>query len=78
MLCPLVESSVKGGENMTLNELQNKLTDVNEAYSLAAQTYIATCQCDQDTRNALDEISRQTFYAIVETQNAILEYLKNE
>lgn len=63
---------------MTLNELQEKLAEVNEAYSLAAQTYIATCQCDQDTRNALDEIVRQTFYAIAETQNAILEYLKSE
>lgn len=63
---------------MTLNELQNKLTDVNEAYSFAAQTYLATSQCDPDTRNALDEIARQTFYAIVETQNAILEYLKKE
>lgn len=63
---------------MTLNELQNKLTEVNEAYSFAAQTYLATSQCDPDTRNALDEIARQTFYAIVETQNAILEYLKKE
>ena len=63
---------------MTLNELQDKLTEVNEAYSFAAQTYLATCQCDTDTRSALDEIAKQAFYAIVETQNAILEYLKKE
>lgn len=63
---------------MTIDELQEKFNSASEAYSLAAQTYLGTCQCDPDTRNALDEIARQTFYAIVETQNAILEYLKNE
>lgn len=63
---------------MNISDLQNKFTEASEHYSFAVQTYLGTCACDADTKYALDEISRQMFYALIETQNALIEYLKEK
>lgn len=63
---------------MNISDLQNKFTDVSEHFSFTVQAYLGTCQCDPDTKYALDEISKQAFYALTETQNALIEYLKEK
>ena len=62
---------------MSLDELRIKFEEANNYFSSATQAYLASSNCDADTRYALDEIARQTFYAIAETQSAILQYLQS-
>lgn len=61
---------------MPVDNLQRRFEEINNAFSSSVQLYIASSQCDADTKLALDEIARQTFYAIVETQSAIIDCLR--
>lgn len=60
---------------MTKWELQTRFSEVADDFSSSVQSYLADCSCDADTKNALDEIARQSFYALRETQEAIIKYL---
>ena len=61
---------------MNVNELKERFDEIDITFSSTVQNCLLSCQCDVDTRNALDEIARQAFYALAETQDAIIEYLK--
>lgn len=61
---------------MTVSELKDRFDRANNVFSSTVQDCLMSCHCDEDTRTALDEITRQAFYAIAETQDAIIEYLK--
>lgn len=61
---------------MTKDEMKSKFEEASEQFSLAVQNYLADCSCDSDTKAALDEIARQCFYALCETQDAIVKYIE--
>lgn len=63
---------------MTLKKLSEKFDEINDYFSHETQFILAGSHCDEDTKIALDEIARQTFYAIAETQSAIINYLKSQ
>ena len=63
---------------MTLNQLTKKLDDISDIFSRETQFILSTSHCDEDTKLALDDIARQTFYALSQTQSAIIDYLKSQ
>lgn len=60
---------------MTKDELKARLLEATDEFSYNVQTYLPTCNFDSEIKNALDEIARQSFYALRETQEALLEFL---
>lgn len=61
---------------MDKKELRTVFAQSSEQFSSAVQNYLSSCPCDADTKAALDEIARQCFYALTETQNAIMKYIE--
>lgn len=60
---------------MTKSDLKDAFAQSSEQFSLAVQQYLSSCHCDGDTKQALDEIARQFFFALVETQDAIMKFI---
>ena len=63
---------------MTLPELEKDFECSLNEFSFSAQTFLGNSQCDTDTKEALDYISRQFFFALQDTQRAIVEYLRKQ
>ena len=63
---------------MTIEELRTSFAETSEFFALTTQQYLSSCLCDEDARIALDEIARQAFHALVQTQNALLDYLESK
>lgn len=61
---------------MTLSELEHKFALINGNFSSSVIDYLESCHCDDDTKNTIEAVTREAHYALCETQNAILKYLK--
>lgn len=63
---------------MTLKQLSEKFGDISDTFAHETQFMLSSSHCDEDTRIALDELSRQIFYALTETQDTLINYLKSQ
>ena len=63
---------------MTVAELENKFSETLDSFGESVQAYLNRCACDADTRLALDEVARQAFHALAQTQSALIEYLESK
>lgn len=62
----------------TIQELDKRLEKSADDFAAAMREHIQASSCDGATREALDEIARQTFYALRETQKEIVRYLESK
>ena len=60
---------------MDISALKLRFSNASDDFASSVQSYLKDCACDQETKSALDEIARQSFYALRETQTAIIDYL---
>lgn len=60
---------------MTKFELKQGFEKTANDFSIAVQDCLKTSSCDEETKIALNEIARQMFYTIHETQELIVKYL---
>ena len=63
---------------MTIEELENKFSETRDFFGESVQAYLNQCACDADTRLALDEVARQAFHALAQTQSALIQYLESK
>lgn len=63
---------------MTLPELEKDFECSLTEFSFSAQAFLNTSKCTPDTKEALDHISKQFFFALQDTQRAIVEYLRKQ
>lgn len=60
---------------MTVEELTARFENTSDDFANAVQTTLKDSPCDAETKATLDEVARQAFYALRETQQAVIEYL---
>ena len=63
---------------MNKSQLKEKLDSATDDFSVAMQTEFKESSKEAVTHADLDTLSRQTFYALCEFKEAILEYLDSE
>lgn len=63
---------------MRIDELRQAFADASSQFSDEIHLYLKHCPCDDDTRDALDELARQYFYSLTMTQNAVIKYLSEK
>lgn len=60
---------------MQKSELKQNFEKISDDFSIAVKDCLSNSLCGEETKIALNEIARQTFYALCETQKLIIEYL---
>lgn len=63
---------------MRVDDLRQAFSDASSQFSDEVRFYLRHCPCDDDTKDALEEIARQYFYSLTMTQDAIIKYLSEE
>ena len=63
---------------MTIQELDGQLVKTADEFAAAMRECVQSSSCDSATKEALDEIARQTFYALRETQKEIVRYVESK
>ena len=62
----------------SIQELDKRQQKAADDFAAASKEQIQTSSCDKPTREVLDEIARQAFYALRETQKEIVRYLESK